>query len=825
MIKQPCSLQPGWATENFQCCIAFAWVPHRETFEDIQGVLQLSMETDSHCSVRHCGSKNPPMILGEWIPHLNNDYLPERKCQQASVWMTLTLDVQQRNQKTKLPKLHSFYSCGYLYRTSCYLIEYKPIRTDKLQYLEPGQQLLQSTSFDQSISQINAAHDLFIFLNKALPSSTLRNHFSIDITVWWYLAQIPFFFAWIWHMLAYLIMTLCSLPIPVYLPGYHARLRLREISHVCDALYINFSCHLRSTKWCALFSNSWSEPPKVRQILWHRLSGFVVFIVLDITCGCLLGACVLKYADEIIDFCLSSATYLEQKLLIEQLLWFNHAPGGVQLNPLLTRHFVETSTTFFEVCHHFHALLQTTASSILLTFACFGAFGLSVQLALAIDIFRLVSLHVSFVYIVVSILHRIQVSMLLSLWYLFYGKKINVLRERVDSYQYDKEQLLLGTALFAILAFLFPTFTAFYLLFLFLRILVVGFQLFLWCLILCIRHFPIYKIWLSFAFPTSQTNGVKLAFNAGMLPSDTTTSSTNELPTGNLPRTSNALDSLPTANEVIYTRPLRLQAFSLFKGDHRRRWGRGILSSSSSPALINGDESDGFVRTPDVLEEDFEKEPLLPNEYDNARDQSLKGRSLGTVPDIKWQGLRSTPVAPKAGGGINVHMKLAYKTRSMIQILNLSRLMDSSTFESLTKNISRILLGYDFLQLETFKKITPRLEIGSTDQEDTLYERDVEPESTFWSSITLGFGNLRVRHVPLFLLKQQSANRYILIVLTISQVLCLFAVTLGGLFLANELSPVTRIDVDRRLINSAYIVSKDVQIAARLLAVVSSIAS
>ena len=756
------------------------------------------------------------MILGEWIPHLNSDYLPERKYQQAGVWMTLTLDVPQRNQKLNRPKLHSFYSCGYLYRTSSYLILYTPIRTDKLQYLEPGPQLGQFTSFDQAASQINAAHDLFIFLNKALPSPTLRNHFSFDITVWWYLAHVPLLFAWIWHMLAYMIITLCEISLPICLPGYNVRIRLREISHLCDSLYIIFSSHLRSIKWCAQFSTSWAKPPKVRQALWHRLSGFVVFILLDITCGCLLGGCVFKYADEIIDFSFTNAAYIERKLLTEQLDWFNHAPGGIQLNPLLTRHFVETSTTFFDVCRHFQGVLQTAAIPILKTFACFGALGLSVQLALAIDIFRVISLHLTFVYMVVSVLHRIQVSMLLSLWYLFYGKKINVLRGRIDSYPYDKQQLLLGTALFAILAFLFPTFTAFYVLFLILRILVVGFQLFIWCFIVGIRHFPIYKIWLSFAFPTSQTNGVRFVINIGTATSETISSSTNEVPTGNLLSATNTIDSLSPANGFLYTRHIRLQTFTFFKGDHRRRWGRGMLSSSSSPALINGDDSDGFTRTPDATESEFEDEPLLMNGNDYVKDESFRGRSR--------QGLRSTTGASKINSGVNIHMKLSYKTKTVIQILSLSRLINSSTFESSIKGVCKILLGSDILRLETFKNIFPQIEVGSMDESDSLYETDTVQESAFWSNATLGFGSLRARQVPLFLLKQQSANRYILIVLTISQVLCLFAVTLGGIFLASELAPLSR-PFNRQVLSSAHGISADVNVATRLLAIIGSISA
>lgn len=37
------------------------------------------------------------------------------------------------------------------------------------------------------------------------------------------------------------------------------------------------------------------------------------------------------------------------------------------------------------------------------------------------------------------------------------GKRWNVLRQRTDSYEYDIDQLFLGTLLFTVSAFLFPT--------------------------------------------------------------------------------------------------------------------------------------------------------------------------------------------------------------------------------------------------------------------------------------------------------------------------------------------------------------------------------
>jgi hypothetical protein len=45
------------------------------------------------------------------------------------------------------------------------------------------------------------------------------------------------------------------------------------------------------------------------------------------------------------------------------------------------------------------------------------------------------------------------------------GKRFNVLRNRIDNWDYETDQLLFGTILFTLLAFLFPTVLAYYALF------------------------------------------------------------------------------------------------------------------------------------------------------------------------------------------------------------------------------------------------------------------------------------------------------------------------------------------------------------------------
>lgn len=62
-------------------------------------------------------------------------------------------------------------------------------------------------------------------------------------------------------------------------------------------------------------------------------------------------------------------------------------------------------------------------------------------------------------------LYQLQTAGLMSLWRLFRGKKYNPLRHRVDSAEFDQQQLLLGTLVFTVLLFLLPTVLVYYFVF------------------------------------------------------------------------------------------------------------------------------------------------------------------------------------------------------------------------------------------------------------------------------------------------------------------------------------------------------------------------
>lgn len=94
-----------------------------------------------------------------------------------------------------------------------------------------------------------------------------------------------------------------------------------------------------------------------------------------------------------------------------------------------------------------------------------GAFGATMALSLISDLLAFTTIHIYWFYMVAARIFHWQLTILYSLFNLFRGKKRNTLRHRIDSCDYDLDQLLLGTILFTLLTFLFPTIVVYYLTF------------------------------------------------------------------------------------------------------------------------------------------------------------------------------------------------------------------------------------------------------------------------------------------------------------------------------------------------------------------------
>lgn len=87
-------------------------------------------------------------------------------------------------------------------------------------------------------------------------------------------------------------------------------------------------------------------------------------------------------------------------------------------------------------------------------------------------------------------------------------QKQNVLRHRVDTCEYDLQQLLLGTVLFTVLLFLLPTTLAYYILFAGMRVKALVFQIVFEAFLAFLNHFPLFTLSVSLRDPTRLPGGI-----------------------------------------------------------------------------------------------------------------------------------------------------------------------------------------------------------------------------------------------------------------------------------------------------------------------------
>ena len=85
-----------------------------------------------------------------------------------------------------------------------------------------------------------------------------------------------------------------------------------------------------------------------------------------------------------------------------------------------------------------------------------GVGGMSCLLALMADVLSLSTLHICLFYRSMGAAYAHMLRVLHSLALLFQGQKWNTLRSRADTCEFELDQLLLGTLLFAVHFFLFP---------------------------------------------------------------------------------------------------------------------------------------------------------------------------------------------------------------------------------------------------------------------------------------------------------------------------------------------------------------------------------
>ena len=223
---------------------------------------------------------------------------------------------------------------------------------------------------------------------------------------------------------------------------------------------------------------------------------FLILYLLDI----ILGAAVLliltqnPILKQYIRTILSLYTKSSLEWCHEYLEWLMGAPWGIKLNTPLS-HFL--STRYIYILDLWKLFYSEFVAVYLTSFVDFLLFLLPFSLTLSImalhDFLKFLNLCLICFFIISSRVFTLQVSALKSLGRLFMGKKWNVLKQRVDSYDHagNKNQLLLGTIIFTILLFLLPTTGMYTLVFLYLRVIQYSVQFTLRLLVVSVNKLTV----------------------------------------------------------------------------------------------------------------------------------------------------------------------------------------------------------------------------------------------------------------------------------------------------------------------------------------------
>eukprot|EP00455_Lapot_gusevi_P054226 TRINITY_DN8649_c0_g1_i6.p1 TRINITY_DN8649_c0_g1~~TRINITY_DN8649_c0_g1_i6.p1 ORF type:complete len:468 (-),score=106.68 TRINITY_DN8649_c0_g1_i6:1085-2488(-) len=211
---------------------------------------------------------------------------------------------------------------------------------------------------------------------------------------------------------------------------------------------------------------------------------------------CGVASCVLLayFSSHVLRALHYAGQFLHLEVLQSHIRWLMIQPAGMKLNESLGHAFGNLVLFILDLWNGLTTFVTPFEPYIVLGVGTSGIAGVSLMAALSSDLLSLCTLHVDLLHSTFSRIYSLALTALSALWKLFRGKKKNVLRSRIDSCDYDVDQLLLGTLLFALIVFLFPTVSMYYLFFSIVRLLVTIVQAALFCIIFFFNYFPFFSV-------------------------------------------------------------------------------------------------------------------------------------------------------------------------------------------------------------------------------------------------------------------------------------------------------------------------------------------
>lgn len=203
-----------------------------------------------------------------------------------------------------------------------------------------------------------------------------------------------------------------------------------------------------------------------------------------------------------------------EDILGNTITWLLDSPAGFKLNNELTLFLGQLIFWVLDLWNHSTLKwIQQYPNEILIVMETLTKYcGLTLFISLLQDIANVVFINIYGFYVACTRLYNWQLNILSSLLKLFYGKKYNILRNRVDSNDYEFDQLMLGIIIFTILVYLLPTVFVFYLTFVLARIFILSVAFTHKFLLILLNHIPIVVFLLKLKNQERLPSGVYLDF-------------------------------------------------------------------------------------------------------------------------------------------------------------------------------------------------------------------------------------------------------------------------------------------------------------------------
>lgn len=245
-----------------------------------------------------------------------------------------------------------------------------------------------------------------------------------------------------------------------------------------------------------------------------RFYNTIWLILNDISFGMILGSLLIQYNDTIAIFLHNAIELCMYNLLKHVTNTLSQSPFGIKLNEELTRFLGDLFLWIIEFSYSEFIYKIADVQKLKLFISCLSiiscGFGASFALSIMVDFFSFLSIHIHLFYLISRKLYHWQLHNMSSFYYLFRGKKKNVLRDRIDHNNFELDQLLMGTLLFIILAFLTPTVLAFYISYVLFHLAIIALEIAFEALISLLNHFPLFVLLLRIKDQNRIPGGVSL---------------------------------------------------------------------------------------------------------------------------------------------------------------------------------------------------------------------------------------------------------------------------------------------------------------------------